>query len=198
MKLAACSSLDGAFLFGFGAASTDVDAGIAAVGREVDLVDDHGDFEARVLEFAGQHGVDFVSDLFADAFTTVIDSGHGIRQFRENLLYSNGTTSSSDGVRGRYECDGANVRWRPEGRCYNGKPSENIYRVIDQDRAEDALSFGQDVLQRYFDVLFGVGHRDNADGGALPDVVKVEFGYGNVELAAQAILEAAQNLTLVL
>jgi len=70
-------SLDGAFLFGFGASGADVDAGVTAIGRETDFVDDDGDFKARVLEFAGQHGVDFVGDFLADAFATVIDGGHG-------------------------------------------------------------------------------------------------------------------------
>ena len=70
--------------------------------------------------------------------------------------------------------------------------------MVDEDGAEDALGLGEDVLQRFFDVLFSVGEGDDADGGGLPDVVEVEFGDGDVEFAAQAGFEAAEDLTLVL
>jgi hypothetical protein len=70
--------------------------------------------------------------------------------------------------------------------------------MIDQDRAQDALGFGQDVLQRFLNVLLGVGQRDYTDGGTLPDVVKIELGDGDVEFAAETILEAAEDLALVL
>jgi len=53
-------------------------------------------------------------------------------------------------------------------------------------------------LQGFFDVLFGVGEGNDADGGGLPNVVKIEFGDGDIELAAQAGFEAAENLALVL
>ena len=69
--------LDGAFLFFFGAARADEDAGIAAVRREADFIDHDRDFQARILEFAGQHGVDFMGDFFADAFVTMVGCGHG-------------------------------------------------------------------------------------------------------------------------
>jgi hypothetical protein len=77
-------------------------------------------------------------------------------------------------------------------------PLQKIDRMVDQDRAENAMRFGEHVLQRFFDVLFGIGKSDNADRGALPDVVKIELSDGNVELAAKTILEAAENLALVL
>jgi hypothetical protein len=77
-------------------------------------------------------------------------------------------------------------------------PLQEIDGMVDQDRAEDAMRFGEHVLQRFFDVLFGIGKRDNADCGALPDVVKIELGDGDVELTAKTILETAQNLALVL
>jgi len=48
------------------------------------------------------------------------------------------------------------------------------------------------------DVLLGVGKRHDADRGALPDIVEIELRYGDIELAAKTILEAAENLTLVL
>jgi hypothetical protein len=70
--------------------------------------------------------------------------------------------------------------------------------VIDQDRAEEAFGFAQDVLQGFFHVLLGVGEGDDADGGGLPDVVEVKFGDGDVEFAAQTVFKAAKDLALVL
>jgi hypothetical protein len=70
--------------------------------------------------------------------------------------------------------------------------------VIDEDGAEDALGFGEDVLEGFFDVLLGVGEGDNADGGGLPNVVEIKFGNGDVEFAAETVLEAAEDLALVL
>ena len=86
---------DGAFLFGLGAADADHDAGVAHVLGDKDLIDDHGHFETRILEFAGQHGVDFVGDFLADAFVTVVDGGHGRCVKCEMLLYSIGAGSTS-------------------------------------------------------------------------------------------------------
>jgi hypothetical protein len=54
------------------------------------------------------------------------------------------------------------------------------------------------VLQGFFHVLLGVGEGNDADGGGLPDVVEVHFGYGNIEFATKAIFKAAKDLTLVL
>ena len=70
---------DGAFLFGGGAAHADEHSGVAHILSDEHLIDDDGHFEARVLEFAGEHGIDFVGDLFADAFVAVIDGGHDQR-----------------------------------------------------------------------------------------------------------------------
>ena len=70
--------------------------------------------------------------------------------------------------------------------------------MVDQDWTKDALRFAQDLLQGFLHVLLGVGKRDDANGGALPDVVKIELRNGDVEFAAQAVLEAAENLALVL
>jgi len=36
----------------------------------------HADFQARILQFPRQHGVDFVSDLLAHAFVSVIGWTH--------------------------------------------------------------------------------------------------------------------------
>ncbi len=70
--------------------------------------------------------------------------------------------------------------------------------MIYQDSAQDAVGFGQDVLQRFFYVLLGVGECDDADGGGLPDIVEIEFGDGDIEFAAEAVFEAAEDLALVL
>jgi hypothetical protein len=70
--------------------------------------------------------------------------------------------------------------------------------VVDQDGAEDAFGFAQDVLQGFFHVLLGIGESDDADGRGLPDVVEVEFGDGDVEFAAETVFEAAKDLALVL
>jgi len=56
--------------------------------------------------------------------------------------------------------------------------------VVDQDWAKDALRFAQDLLQGFFHVLLGVGKGDDANGGALPDVVKFELRDGDVEFSA--------------
>jgi len=47
-------------------------------------------------------------------------------------------------------------------------------------------------------MLLGVGERNDANGGRLPDIVKIQLGHGDVEFAAEAILEAAKDLALVL
>jgi hypothetical protein len=36
--------------------------------------------------------------------------------------------------------------------------------MVDQDGAEEAFGFAQDVLQRFFDVLLGVGESNDAYG----------------------------------
>jgi hypothetical protein len=75
---------------------------------------------------------------------------------------------------------------------------EEIYRMVDQDGAEDAFGFAQDVLQGLFHMLFGIGESDDADGGGLPDVMEVEFRDGDVEFAAETVFEAAKDLAFVL
>jgi hypothetical protein len=70
--------------------------------------------------------------------------------------------------------------------------------MVDQDGAQEAFGFAQDVLQGFFHVLLGIGEGNDADDGGLPDFVEVHFGDGDIEFAAKAILEAAKNLTLVL
>src|SRR5262245_8196541 len=74
---------------------------------------------------------------------------------------------------------------------------QKIDGMVDQNRAEDALRFGQDILQRLLDVLLGIGQRHDAHGRALPHVVKIQFRNRNVEFAAQPILQASQNLALI-
>jgi hypothetical protein len=70
-------SLDGASLLCFGTASADEDSRVAAIGRNADLVDNDGDFKAWVFKFAGEHGVDFVGDFFADSLVTMVSGCHG-------------------------------------------------------------------------------------------------------------------------
>jgi len=70
--------------------------------------------------------------------------------------------------------------------------------MIDQRAAKNTLRFGEHVLQRFLDVLLGIRQCDDAHSGALPDIVKIKLRDGDVELAAQTILEAAENLALVL
>jgi hypothetical protein len=82
-------SFDGAFLFGLGAACAYQDPGVAHILRDEDLIDDDGNFQARVLEFAGEHGVDFVGDFFADTFVTMIDGGHGCLRGGEDINIMN-------------------------------------------------------------------------------------------------------------
>jgi len=65
--------LDGVgLLFGVFGADTDEDAGVLHVGLHADFADADIAFEARVFEFAGKHGIDFVSDFFAYAFVSVM------------------------------------------------------------------------------------------------------------------------------
>ena len=75
---------------------------------------------------------------------------------------------------------------------------QDVDRVVDEDGAQLALGFAEDTLQGFFDVLLGVGEGDDADGGGMPNVVKIEFGDGDVEFAAEACFEAAEDLALVL
>jgi len=70
--------LDGAFLLLFRPPSRDEDPGMATVGCQAHLVDHDGDFQARVLQLAGQHSVDFVGDLFADSLVTMVGCGHNL------------------------------------------------------------------------------------------------------------------------
>ncbi len=74
---------------------------------------------------------------------------------------------------------------------------QEIYGVIYQGTPQDAVRFGQDALQRFFHVLLGVGEGDYADGGGLPDVMKIQLGDGDVEFAAETVFQAAEDLALV-
>ena len=91
-------SLDGAFLFFLGTAGGYENAGVAAVGRQADFIDDHRNLEPWIFEFAGQHGVDLMGDFFADAFVTMVRSGHG----SAIVFYSIAARSTSRPGRQRY------------------------------------------------------------------------------------------------
>ena len=123
-------SLNGAFLLFLGAPRADENAGISAVGRQADFVDDHGNFEPRVFQFAGQHGIDLMGDFFADTFVTMVRSGHG----------------------------SAIIFLQHRGKKHKPPRTalQQVDGMVDQDRTQNALGFGQDVLQRFFDVLLGV------------------------------------------
>ena len=65
-------SLDGVGLFlGVFGADAHEDAGVLHVRLYADFADADIAFEARVLEFADKHGVDFVGDFLAHAFVTM-------------------------------------------------------------------------------------------------------------------------------
>jgi hypothetical protein len=70
--------------------------------------------------------------------------------------------------------------------------------VRNQERAEDAVSFGQHFLQRFLNVLLLVGQGDYAHNGALPSVLEIQFGNGHIEMLPQAIFQAAEHLPLIL
>jgi hypothetical protein len=70
--------------------------------------------------------------------------------------------------------------------------------VVDEDRTKLAFGLAQDVLKRFFHVLLSIGESDDPDGGGLPNILKVEFGDGDVEFAAEAVFETADDLALVL
>jgi len=70
--------------------------------------------------------------------------------------------------------------------------------MIDQSAAEKSFGIFQDTLQRVFDETGLIGQRYNSDGEALPEILMLEFGDGDIEFLAQAIFQAAQNLPLIL
>src|ERR1700733_13344 len=64
--------LDRVGLFLARAADIDVDARMLHIRLHADLADDHRPLQPRIFQLPGQHGVDFVRDLLAHAFMTVI------------------------------------------------------------------------------------------------------------------------------
>src|ERR1051325_6302452 len=54
------------------------------------------------------------------------------------------------------------------------------------------------MLQGFFHMLLGIGQSDNANGGGLPDRVKIQFGDGDIKFMTETILEAADHLALIL
>jgi len=53
------------------------------------------------------------------------------------------------------------------------------------------------ILHQAVEVIARVGNTDHADCGAIPYVAGVEFGDGDVETGAQAVFQAAHDLSLV-
>src|SRR5260370_4677526 len=74
----------------------------------------------------------------------------------------------------------------------------NFDRLMDQKRPEDAVRLVQNPLQRFLQVLLFIRYRDDPDHRPLPRVVMLQFRHRHVEVPAQLILQAAQNLPLVL
>ena len=68
---------NGTLLLFFRAARSDKDARVPAIRSETNLVDHNGNFQTRIFELAGKHGIDFMGDFFADSFVSVVGSGHG-------------------------------------------------------------------------------------------------------------------------
>jgi hypothetical protein len=69
-------SFESVVAFGGSAFDGDVDAGLLHIGRDANFGDHDICFEARVAEFAFEHGNDFVLNFFGDAFVTVTGEWH--------------------------------------------------------------------------------------------------------------------------
>src|ERR1051326_5717283 len=54
------------------------------------------------------------------------------------------------------------------------------------------------MLQGFFHMLLGIGQSDNANGGGLPDVVKIQFGDGVFKFITETTLGAGGPLRLFL
>ena len=70
--------------------------------------------------------------------------------------------------------------------------------LVDQHRAKNPVCFVQSLLQNFPNVFLFGRERYNADDGALPDVLMIELRNGDVEFDALLVLQAAQNLPLIL
>ena len=67
---------DGGLLFILGAHDADVNFGLLQVRRHAHFGDGGEVGEARVFEFAGEHGADFLEDFSGDAFAAMSCDGH--------------------------------------------------------------------------------------------------------------------------
>ena len=70
--------------------------------------------------------------------------------------------------------------------------------MIDQATAEKSFGIFQDALQRVFYKTGLIGQSYHSNGEALPEILMFNFCDGHIEFFAQAIFQAAQNLTLIL
>ena len=70
--------------------------------------------------------------------------------------------------------------------------------MIDQPAAEKSFGIFQDALERVLHEAGLIGQRHDSDSEALPEILMLDFGDGHVKFFAQAILQAAQYLTLIL
>jgi hypothetical protein len=69
--------------------------------------------------------------------------------------------------------------------------------MIGEVAAEMEFTIFEDVAEGLFDEAGLAGEGNNADDGVIPNVLMLEFGDGNVEAAANAIFEAANDLALI-
>jgi hypothetical protein len=69
--------------------------------------------------------------------------------------------------------------------------------MVDQVTAQHIFGLGEDGLQGLLEVRGIIRQADDADLGTLPGVLVIEFGDGDVETRAEAVLQAAQDLAFV-
>jgi len=70
--------------------------------------------------------------------------------------------------------------------------------MIDQPATKKSFGIFQDALKRVLYEAGLIGQRYDSDGEALPEILMLDFGDGDIEFFAQAIFQAAQNLPLLL
>lgn len=128
---------NGALLLLFRAARSDKDARVPAIRSKTDFVDHNGNFQTRIFELAGKHGIDFMSDFFADSFVSVVGSGHGSSFIFYSIVVR--STRRREQRLTSSMCQGSKKK--------HSVPLQQIDGMIDQHWTEDALGFGQNVLK---------------------------------------------------
>src|SRR6185295_7694418 len=77
-------------------------------------------------------------------------------------------------------------------------PSQQFYPGLDDFHCRNASNQIQRLLTHLIDVSSFIGHTGKAQDGFLPQVLFINFGYREVELVSQPILETQEDLPLVL